>query len=90
MADSAERSNEVVGMVEYLRETIAEFDETIAEMQARRTTLATRLAVIEAGTDPGISSAVQDYADRVAANRPYEDSMSADELIRAARTRIHD
>jgi hypothetical protein len=90
MADPARRDNEVVGMVEYLRDTIAEFDETIAEMQARRTELASRLAVIEAATDPDLVAAAKDYADRVEAGRPYEDAMSADDMIRAARQRIHD
>jgi hypothetical protein len=90
MASRAEHSEEVVGMVDYLRETIAEFDQTITEMQGRRSALAARLAVIEAGTDPDLAAAAQDYAERVAENRPYEDAMSADELIRAARTRIHD
>ena len=83
-------NNEVIEMVPFLRETIAKIDRAIAEMQANRTELATRLVRDEAGTDPELLAAVDDYADRVVTNRPYEDAMSAETMIREVQTRIRD
>jgi hypothetical protein len=80
----------VIDMVSYLRETISKLDRMIAEMQANRIEMASRLAVIEAGTDPELRVAAEDLADRVRKNRPYEDAMSADALVREIQTRIRD
>jgi hypothetical protein len=83
-------NEEVIEMVAYLRETIAKFDHAIAEMQANRTELAGRLAAIEAGTDPDLRAAADDYAHRVRTNSPYEDAMPAETMIREVRGRIRD
>ena len=61
MPEAAKRSDaEVVEMVDYLRETLREMDEGIAEMTQRRKGIAIRLAVIEASTAPGVQAAIAD------------------------------
>jgi hypothetical protein len=51
----------VTSLADYLRETVVELDEAIAEMKSRRSGLMIRLAAIEAGTDPDVLEAVADY-----------------------------
>ncbi len=51
MAEPA-RQDHVVEMVQYLRDTIAEIDDALVDLQRRRTGLAVRLAAIEASGDP--------------------------------------
>jgi GTP1/Obg family GTP-binding protein len=88
MGDAVAREEQIVDMMTYLRETIAKFDNAIAEMQANRTELASRLAAIEAATDSDLQAAAADYSDRVVAKRPYEDAQSAESLIREAHGRV--
>ena len=78
----------VVDMVDYLRETLAEIDETIADLNRRRVGIATRLAVIATSSDPTIQTAVDDHSERVAAGRPYEDAMDANEFVMEAHRRF--
>jgi hypothetical protein len=71
-------------MAQFLRETIAEIDEGIAEMQSRRNQLAVRLAAIDAATDPAVLEAAADYEARTAEKRPYEGAEDANSLITEA------
>jgi hypothetical protein len=75
-------------MVQYLRETIAEMDSTIREIQERRTSLALRLAVLETATDSDMLAAVNDLGERLTQNRPYPDAVPAQELINEAYRRF--
>lgn len=77
----------VVDMVGYLRETLQEIDETIAELQGRRHGLAVKLAVIEAAGDPAVIEAAADYKDRAAADRPYENAVRSEDLVAEAHRR---
>jgi chorismate mutase len=77
----------VVDMVEYLRETIAQMDAAINPYLASRQELALRLAALEAASDPAILAAAEDYADRVEADRPYEEAEDAEELLSEAHRR---
>ena len=89
MGEAARRQDDhVVDMVEYLRDTLAEIDATIADLERRRTGIAVRLAVIAASNDPGIESAVADYSTRVEENRPYESAEDANKLIMEAHARF--
>jgi len=86
MAEPA-RSDQVIEMVQYLRDTIAEIDDALRDLQARRTGLAVRLAAIEASGDPAVTEAAADYGVRVTENRPYEDAEDADRLLGEAYSR---
>lgn len=77
----------VVDMVDYLRETLRELDEAIADLSVRRQGLAVKLAVLEASTDPKVQEAAADYDARVAENRPYEDAADAGMLLSEAHRR---
>lgn len=77
-------ADQIIDMVQYLRDTIAEVDSSIREFQARREGLAERLAVLEAATDPEILGAVADYEERIAGNRPYEGAEPAEAVLSEA------
>lgn len=68
-------------MADYLRSTIAEIDEAIAQMTAHRRGLAVRLAVIEAAASDRVAEGVADLEVRARENRPYEDAESAEKLL---------
>ena len=53
----------------------------LLDMNRRRNGLAVRLAVIEAASDKAVLDAAEDYATRVAADRPYESAEPAEELL---------
>lgn len=87
--------DQIVGMAEYLWETLGRIDSVIgeldrmkAELTQRRTEFAARLAVILAANDPGTQIVVEDYATRVQEDRPYEDSQDANNLIMEAHRRF--
>ena len=86
MAESA-RQDQVVEMVHYIRETIAEIDDAVRELQARRTGLAVRLAAMEASGDPAVLDVAADYGARVAETRPYEGAEDVESLIVEAHRR---
>lgn len=98
MADAArDQHAAVIDLATYLRETIAEMDETIAKMESnirewkgKRDSLAVRLAVIEASNDDQLRAAVEDYKDRVATNRPYESAEPAEKVLSEAWKRFGD
>lgn len=85
---AAAQPQDVVNMVDYLRETIEEIDSMIAGMQTKRTALAIRLAAIEASEDASLAEAAQDYGRRVEAGDPYEEAEPAEDLIRDAHARF--
>lgn len=94
MAEAA-RDDSVRDIADYLRETIAEIDESIAaarshlaDLERRRAGLAVRLAVIDAATSPEVESAIEEYEQRVAENRPYENAEDATELLSEAHRRF--
>lgn len=87
MPDAA-RNDEVVEIVDYLRETISKADTAIRDMQAHRNELALRLAVIQAATSNDVRAALEDHDERVASNRPYEDAESAEKLLSEAHNRF--
>ena len=72
VADAERKDAEVVEMVDYLRETLREMDEGIAEMTQRRQGIAMRLAVIEAATTPAVRDAIADFDRRAEAGEGYE------------------
>lgn len=78
----------VVEMVSYIRETIAQIDRAIAELQSSRVRLVGRLAVLEAASDPYVLQAAADYESRVESKRPYEDAEDANSLILEAQGRF--
>jgi len=84
MGEPQPQDEHVVDMVEYLRDTLAEIDAAIAELNQRRVGIAERLAVIAAASDPMVHKAVADYSARLAEDRPYEDARDANELIMEA------
>lgn len=86
MAEPA-RQDQVVEMVQYLRDTIAQIDDALHDLQVRRTGLAIRLAAIEASGDPAVAEAAADYAVRVTENRPYEDAEDAESILAEACSR---
>lgn len=81
-------SQPVINMVAYLRETIAEFDQAIADLQAKRAGLAVRLAVIESASDAEVLAAAVDYEARVKAGHPYEGAQDANAFISEAHQRF--
>lgn len=87
MAIAEPANNEVVSLVDYFRETIAEIDATVNGWHAKRTALALRLAALEAATDPEVLAAAQDFEKRVADGRPYEGAQSVAELVKEAHAR---
>lgn len=74
----------VVAVSDYLRDTIDDMDDGIAEMTARRNGIAKRLAIIEASDSSPVKRAVADYETRVKDGRPYEDAQPADEVLSEA------
>lgn len=79
MNQEPELQESVVSMAQYLRDTLAELDGSIRDMQAQRHRLAVRLAVIEAAEDPAVKRAVEEYSTR--SGEPYPDAESAGTLI---------
>ena len=61
MSQQAERGDEVVGMVRYLRDTIAETDRAVARWLQHRTELAQRLAALEDAHDALTLDVAVDY-----------------------------
>lgn len=53
-------SEGVVEVSEYLRETLHELDDTIRDMQQRRSALAFRQAVLDAANDPELQRVADD------------------------------
>lgn len=84
----AQRAEDVVDMVDYLRETIGEIDDAVQGLMARRSGLARRLAVLEAATSSRVAEAVEDYKARVAEQRPYEGAEDARTLLEEAHRRF--
>lgn len=88
MVEPARKDQEqVVEMAHYLRETIADIDSAVHDLQARRNGLAIRLAAIEASGDSAVTDAAADYAERVTENRPYEGAEDTGSLIAEAHRR---
>ncbi len=87
MSQPAERAEEVVDMVTYLRDFIARIDEAVTPWLARREELAVRLAAIEAAGNPAVLQAASEYQDRVETNRPYEYAEDAEALLSEAHAR---
>jgi hypothetical protein len=81
----AERNNDVVDMVDYLRDTLREMDETISDFQERRQAFAIKLAAIEASTAPSVVAAAEDYEQR--GRKQYETAEDAGDLIAEAHRR---
>lgn len=79
---------QVTNLADYLRETITELDETIAELTTRRRGLKIRLAAIEATSDPLVVEAAEDYRWRVESNQPYEHAEDAESLLSEATRRF--
>jgi chorismate mutase len=74
----------VIGMGDYLRDTLRKIDQNIAVMLDQREDLARRIAVIEAAENPAVAAAVEDYEARVAEDRDYEDARMAQDIIAEA------
>ncbi|MGH9152896.1 MAG: hypothetical protein ACRD03_10970 [Acidimicrobiales bacterium] len=87
MAMAGPANQEVVSLVDYLSETIAEIDATVSGWQTKRTVLALRLAALEAATDPEVLAAAEDFEARVAEGRPYEGAQSVADLVKEAHAR---
>jgi len=75
----------VVEMVDYLRDTLREMDEGIAEMSERRHGIAVRLAVLEAAVTPAVQDAELDFEIRRGAPYKGED---AGQLLSEAHKRF--
>jgi hypothetical protein len=86
--EAAARQEQVVDMIDFLRDTIAEIDDSIKDQQRRRNGLAVRLAALQAAGDPSVRVAADDYAARVEADEPYEDAEDAKELLGRAYKRF--
>lgn len=87
MSLPAERRTEVIDMVSYLRDWIAEIDQAVGAWTAKREDFAIRLAAMEAATDPAVLEIARDYEDRVEEKRPYEDAEDATRLLSEAHRR---
>ncbi len=81
MSQPAERGEEVVDMVQYLRDFMARIDEAVGPWLAKREELALRLSALEAASDPEVLDVAADYQSRVEANRPYENAEDASALL---------
>lgn len=81
-------NDQIVSVVDYLRETIGDIDATVQGLQSERTTLAVRLAALEAATDPDVLEAAEDFASRTEDGRRYEGAEDANDLIREAHARF--
>lgn len=79
---------EVVGMADYLRETVAEMDALMGEWLVRREQMAVKIAAIEAAENPAVLEAAEDYRQRLADGRPYEDAESAESVLSEAYRRF--
>jgi hypothetical protein len=75
-------------MASYLRETVAEIDEVMAYWLTRREQMAVKIAALEAAENPAVIQAAEDYAQRVAEGRPYEDAEDASDLLSEAYRRF--
>lgn len=87
VSQPAERSDEVVDMVQYLRDFIAQIDDAVTPWLVKREELAVRLAALDAASDRDVAEAAADYRDRVAGNRPYEHAEDAKALLSEAHRR---
>ena len=86
--EPAQQLDDVIDMVKYLEETIAQIDSAVNDWQAQRESLALRLAAMKAARDPAVLAAAAEYELRVAENRPYEDAQDAGDLISEAHRRL--
>ena len=88
---SPRRKQDVVSMIDYLRETIAQMDRVFAgafaDWQSGRKELAVRLAALEAAEDPLVAEAVADFEVRTSEDRPYEDAQDAADVLSEAHRR---
>lgn len=84
----AELAPVVADMAQYLRDTLAETDKHISEMQAGRNQMAVRLAGLDAASDPAVLAAAADYEARAASGRPYEGAEDAGSLVSEAYSRF--
>ena len=73
MGDASVRENRANSLVDYVRETLEQVNET-------RIRVALILFAIEGMGDPKIEEALIDYQKRVAENRAYEDVVDVEEL----------
>ncbi len=79
------RDQEIVSMVDYLRETLRKIDDTIAGLTADREEISLRLAVIEAAMSEAVEEAVADFDERAESGRPYSGEDAANLLAEAHR-----
>ncbi len=82
-----ERNSEVVAMVDYLQDTIAEIDGAVNGWVGRRHELAVRLAAMRASYDPKVLEAAADFEERLETSRPYENAEDAVALLSEAHRR---
>lgn len=90
MGMPAEQHDSVVSIVDYLEETLRKMDEFVSDIQAwaeARQEIAERLAVMRAASDPAVAAAAEDYDQRLAEGRPYENARPAEDVIRDAHAR---
>ncbi len=77
---------EVVSVEEYLSMALVEFDQALAAAREMRDQLALRLHALQMASDKRVGRAVDDYQERLAEGRPYEDARSVETLIAEARS----
>lgn len=78
---------DVVDMVEYLRDAIADIDKLVTEWAVKRQMLAVKLAAIDASSDRRVQDAAAEYEERIATGRPYEGAEDAQDLLTEAHRR---
>ncbi|MDP9389244.1 MAG: hypothetical protein M3Q48_15345 [Actinomycetota bacterium] len=88
MAMAEPADDRVIEVVDYLRETIADIDETVRSWHLKRTKLAVRLAALEAATDGSVLEAAADYERRLGEDRPYEAAEDVADLVKEAHSRF--
>ena len=82
---AAERRADVVSIEEYLKGTLADVDSILAHAIEARNRLAIRLKALAMATDDRVEEAVEDYQQRVAEKRGYDDTVTIEELTDTAR-----
>ena len=87
MVSLPEERNEVVAMVDYLEDTIAEIDDAVNGWLGRRQELALRLAAMRASNDPTVLEAASNFEERVATGQYYENAEDAGALLSEAHRR---
>lgn len=88
MGEPLRRDEEVINMVQYMRDSLARMDQAVEAWMTERNELAVRLAAMESAHDPKVLAAAEDYQRRIAEERPYEDAEDAETLIGEAHRRF--